>query len=175
MERLILNTLNFKMGAPLCLHFLRRMVCGWKSIVLQLKTFVCAHDVRREPILIQDTHCHTQSKSAEAEPQTHTMAKYFMELTIPSYDMMTKYLPSQIAAAALCLSQKMLTCGDWVCAPPPLPQPTLGLPSRAPSRTPRSSTTAGIQRRRSPPACSTSLSSSSPCPPPGSRPRARST
>ena len=27
MERLILNTLNFKMGAPLCLHFLRRMVC----------------------------------------------------------------------------------------------------------------------------------------------------
>jgi hypothetical protein len=27
MERLILNTLNFTMGAPLCIHFLRRMVC----------------------------------------------------------------------------------------------------------------------------------------------------
>jgi cyclin B len=59
--------------------------------------------------------CHGQSKSAEAEPQTHTMAKYFMELTIPHYDMTTKYKPSQIAAASLCLAQKMLTCGEWVC------------------------------------------------------------
>eukprot|EP00123_Amoebidium_parasiticum_P017839 comp24003_c0_seq1/m.42773 comp24003_c0_seq1/g.42773 ORF comp24003_c0_seq1/g.42773 comp24003_c0_seq1/m.42773 type:complete len:431 (-) comp24003_c0_seq1:709-2001(-) len=51
------------------------------------------------------------SKSADATPQTHTLAKYFLELTLTSTTML-KYLPSQIAAASLCLALKMLNM-DW--------------------------------------------------------------
>ena len=36
-----------------------------------------------------------------------------MELTIVEYDMV-QYLPSQIAAAALCLSMKLLDNSKWV-------------------------------------------------------------
>eukprot|EP01134_Creolimax_fragrantissima_P008112 CFRG8112T1 len=78
MERLILNTLKFKFGVPMCLHFLRRM-----------------------------------SKSAEADPRTHTLAKYFMEMTLTNYEMNRAYKQSQIAASALCLARKMVDLDDW--------------------------------------------------------------
>ncbi|XP_038661525.1 G2/mitotic-specific cyclin-B1-like [Scyliorhinus canicula] len=77
MERQILQKLNFSLGRPLPLHFLRR-----------------------------------SSKIAEVSSEHHTLAKYLMELTIVDYEMI-HYLPSQIAAAAFCLAQKVLNNGEW--------------------------------------------------------------
>ncbi|XP_072904300.1 G2/mitotic-specific cyclin-B1 [Hemitrygon akajei] len=77
MERRILQKLNFSLGRPLPLHFLRRA-----------------------------------SKVAEVSSELHTLAKYLMELTIVDYEMM-HYLPSQIAASAFCLAQKVLNAGEW--------------------------------------------------------------
>ncbi|NXS91320.1 CCNB2 protein, partial [Jacana jacana] len=77
MEIMILKELNFSLGRPLPLHFLRRA-----------------------------------SKAGEADAQEHTLAKYFMELTLIDYDMV-HHRPSEIAAAALCLSQKILGPYKW--------------------------------------------------------------
>lgn len=77
MEGIILHTLNFSFGKPLCLHFLRR-----------------------------------NSKAGQVDANKHTLAKYLMELTIVEYDMV-QYLPSQIAAAALCLSMRLLDNSKW--------------------------------------------------------------
>ncbi|XP_067885546.1 G2/mitotic-specific cyclin-B1-like isoform X1 [Heterodontus francisci] len=77
MERKILQKLNFSLGRPLPLHFLRR-----------------------------------SSKIAGVSSEHHTLAKYLMELTIVDYEMI-HYLPSQIAAAAFCLAQKVLNVGEW--------------------------------------------------------------
>ncbi|XP_077988545.1 G2/mitotic-specific cyclin-B-like [Glandiceps talaboti] len=72
MECLMLKALDFGLGKPLCLHFLRR-----------------------------------NSKAGGVDAQKHTLAKYLMELTLQDYDFV-QYDPSEIAAAALCLSQKIL-------------------------------------------------------------------
>ncbi|XP_053575883.1 G2/mitotic-specific cyclin-B2 [Bombina bombina] len=77
MEMLILRELNFDLGRPLPVHFLRRA-----------------------------------SKSCSADAKQHTLAKYLMELTLVDYDMV-HFHPSEIAAAALCLSQKILGHGKW--------------------------------------------------------------
>ncbi|NWX96685.1 CCNB2 protein, partial [Nothoprocta ornata] len=77
MEMVILRELNFDLGRPLPLHFLRRA-----------------------------------SKAGEADAEQHTLAKYLMELTLVDYDMV-QYHPSEIAAAALCLSQKILGHNKW--------------------------------------------------------------
>ena len=77
MERFILRTLNFNLGRPLPLHFLRR-----------------------------------NSKAGEVDAINHTLAKYLMELTITDYDMVHIH-PSEIAAASLCLSMKVLDSSDW--------------------------------------------------------------
>lgn len=77
MERLILQTLNFNLGKPLPLHFLRR-----------------------------------NSKAGEVDAGKHTLAKYLMELTIVDYEMAHMH-PSEIAAAALCLSMKVLDNTPW--------------------------------------------------------------
>uniref|UniRef100_A0A8D2JD65 Cyclin B1 n=1 Tax=Varanus komodoensis TaxID=61221 RepID=A0A8D2JD65_VARKO len=77
MEMKILRSLDFSLGRPLPLHFLRRA-----------------------------------SKIGEADIQQHTLAKYLMELSIVDYDMV-HYPPSQIAAAAFCLSTKILDEGEW--------------------------------------------------------------
>ncbi|XP_063933543.1 G2/mitotic-specific cyclin-B-like [Zophobas morio] len=52
------------------------------------------------------------SKVADADPLTHTMAKYLMELTLPYTDSL-RFLPSMIAASALCLARMMLHSGGW--------------------------------------------------------------
>ncbi|KAM4675026.1 G2/mitotic-specific cyclin-B2-like [Discoglossus pictus] len=52
------------------------------------------------------------SKSCNADAEQHTLAKYLMELTLVDYDMV-HFNPSEIAAAALCLSQKILGQGRW--------------------------------------------------------------
>ncbi|NXK33711.1 CCNB2 protein, partial [Piprites chloris] len=77
MEMLILKELNFDLGRPLPIHFLRRA-----------------------------------SKAGEADAKQHTLAKYLMELTLIDYDMV-HHRPSEVAAAALCLSQKILGRDKW--------------------------------------------------------------
>ncbi|XP_038003089.1 G2/mitotic-specific cyclin-B2 [Motacilla alba alba] len=77
MEITILKELNFDLGRPLPIHFLRRA-----------------------------------SKAGEADAKQHTLAKYLMELTLIDYDMV-HHRPSEIAAAALCLSQKVLGRKKW--------------------------------------------------------------
>ncbi|XP_032874470.1 G2/mitotic-specific cyclin-B1 [Amblyraja radiata] len=77
MERRILQKLDFSLGRPLPLHFLRRA-----------------------------------SKITGVTSEHHTLAKYFMELTIVDYEM-AHYPPSRIAAAAFCLAQKVLSVGEW--------------------------------------------------------------
>ncbi|XP_069838293.1 G2/mitotic-specific cyclin-B2-like isoform X2 [Dendropsophus ebraccatus] len=52
------------------------------------------------------------SRSCHAQEEHHVLAKYFMELTLMDYDMV-HYLPSIIAAASLCLTQKVLNWGSW--------------------------------------------------------------
>nr|XP_003216393.1 PREDICTED: G2/mitotic-specific cyclin-B1 [Anolis carolinensis] len=77
MEMKILQSLDFNLGRPLPLHFLRRI-----------------------------------SKIAEADIQQHVLAKYLMELSLVDYEMV-HYPPSQIAAAAFCLSSRVLEEGEW--------------------------------------------------------------
>lgn len=77
MECYILKTLNFSLGRPLPLHFLRR-----------------------------------NSKACNADALLHTVAKYIMELILPEYNM-AHYAPSKVAAAALCLSMKLLGTHAW--------------------------------------------------------------
>lgn len=43
----------------------------------------------------------------------HTMAKFLMEICLTDYSML-EYLPSQIAAAALYISNKLYSDGQWV-------------------------------------------------------------
>lgn len=45
--------------------------------------------------------------------ETYLLAKYLMELTLVDYEMV-HYNPSEIAAAALCLSRKVFSQGQWV-------------------------------------------------------------
>ncbi|KAK5915885.1 hypothetical protein CesoFtcFv8_001436 [Champsocephalus esox] len=77
MEQLILRALNFELGRPLPLHFLRRA-----------------------------------SKVGNSDVERHTLAKYLMELTLLDYNMV-HYRPSEIAAAALALSQLLLVALPW--------------------------------------------------------------
>lgn len=49
----------------------------------------------------------------QADAEQHTLAKYLMELTLVDYEMV-HFHPSEIAAAALCLAQKVLGVGIWV-------------------------------------------------------------
>lgn len=77
MEISILESLNFQLGMPLALTFLRRF-----------------------------------SKAGEVDAMKHTLAKYLMELTIIDYDMV-HFAPSLIAAASLCLSNKLLDNSPW--------------------------------------------------------------
>ncbi|XP_061622252.1 G2/mitotic-specific cyclin-B2-like isoform X2 [Phyllopteryx taeniolatus] len=77
MEQLVLKRLNFQLGRPVPLHFLRRA-----------------------------------SKVANSDIQMHTLAKYLTELTLIDYQMV-HYHPSEIAAAAMCLSQLLLNGLPW--------------------------------------------------------------
>ncbi|KAG8440424.1 hypothetical protein GDO86_006249 [Hymenochirus boettgeri] len=77
MEIKILKELNFDLGRPLPLHFLRRA-----------------------------------SRCCNADVVQHTLAKYLMELTLLDYGMV-HFQPSAIAAAALCLTRKVLNVGTW--------------------------------------------------------------
>lgn len=77
MEMFILKTLDFNLGRPLPLHFLRR-----------------------------------NSKAGQVDANQHTLAKYLMELAMVDYEM-CHVPPSKVAAAALCLSTKLLDDNEW--------------------------------------------------------------
>ncbi|XP_072421130.1 G2/mitotic-specific cyclin-B2 [Chiloscyllium punctatum] len=76
MEILILKELDFKLGRPLPLHFLRR------------------------------------ASKTDVDAEKYTLAKYLMELTVIDYNMV-HIPPSEIAAAALCLSFQVLDQSKW--------------------------------------------------------------
>lgn len=77
MEYRILKALDFNLGRPLPLHFLRRYT--------KVATAV----------------------SDDVDVLHHTLSKYLMELTLTEYDF-CHFPPSQLAAACLCLSLKLL-------------------------------------------------------------------
>uniref|UniRef100_A0A4W4F9X8 Cyclin N-terminal domain-containing protein n=2 Tax=Electrophorus electricus TaxID=8005 RepID=A0A4W4F9X8_ELEEL len=52
------------------------------------------------------------SKIAEVTAEHHTLAKYFVELTMVDYDMV-HFPPSQVASAAFALMLKVFSCGEW--------------------------------------------------------------
>ncbi|XP_035991698.1 G2/mitotic-specific cyclin-B2 isoform X2 [Fundulus heteroclitus] len=52
------------------------------------------------------------SKVANADVEKHTMAKYLLELTLLDYQLVHRR-PSELAAAALCLSQLLLDGAPW--------------------------------------------------------------
>ncbi|KFM81174.1 G2/mitotic-specific cyclin-B, partial [Stegodyphus mimosarum] len=52
------------------------------------------------------------SKAGDVDGTMHTLAKYLMEIALLEYEL-AHYRPSQLAAAALCLSLKLLTKSEW--------------------------------------------------------------
>ncbi|XP_056602037.1 G2/mitotic-specific cyclin-B1 [Triplophysa dalaica] len=52
------------------------------------------------------------SKIGDVTAEHHTLAKYFLELTMIDYDMV-HFPPSQVASAAYALTLKVFNCGDW--------------------------------------------------------------
>lgn len=61
---------------------------------------LCIHFLRRD------------SKAAKADPEKHTLAKYFMELMLPDFESLC-FPPSQRAAASLCLAMKITDNTVW--------------------------------------------------------------
>lgn len=105
MERVVLRTIKFQLGRPLPLHFLRRnSKVGNVSPGLSFQT----HD----GVLLQSGF-YKSNLFCQSDVERHTLAKYLMELTLLDYNMV-HYYPSQIAAAALCLSQQLLEGLQWV-------------------------------------------------------------
>jgi len=68
------------------------------ALDFDLSNPLCLHFLRR---------C---SKAGEVNAQTHTLAKYLMELSLVDYNLATT-VPSKIAAASLCLSLKLTNAG----------------------------------------------------------------
>jgi hypothetical protein len=54
------------------------------------------------------------SKAAEATELQHTLAKYFIELSLHDAEFASMD-PSYLAASSLCLSFKILKAAEWVC------------------------------------------------------------
>uniref|UniRef100_A0A287CUH2 G2/mitotic-specific cyclin-B2-like n=1 Tax=Ictidomys tridecemlineatus TaxID=43179 RepID=A0A287CUH2_ICTTR len=65
-----------------------------------------------ETLILKELKFELTSKAGEVDVERHTLAKYLMELTLIDYDMV-HYHPSKVAAAASCLSQKVLGQGKW--------------------------------------------------------------
>ncbi|XP_064390250.1 G2/mitotic-specific cyclin-B-like [Halichondria panicea] len=77
LEMKMLKELDYSLGNPLPIHFLRRY-----------------------------------SRAGETTPEIHTMAKFLIELCLPSYPMLDFY-PSLLAAGALYLAMCLCGSGEW--------------------------------------------------------------
>ena len=141
MEQLVLRRLNFQLGRPLPLHFLRRASkvaqvsdVPQEGLISSLRLYLqnhvkrCAREwwghvqfewsVSTWRVLSECSSmascCFTLSSVlSQSDVEGHTLAKYLMELTLLDYDMV-HYRPSEVAAAALCLSQLLLEGLTWV-------------------------------------------------------------
>lgn len=87
-------------GAYSCRQILEMEELVLRAIRFQLGRPLPLHFLRRN------------SKVANADIERHTLAKYLMELTLLDYDMV-HYRPSEVGAAALCLSQLLLCNLPW--------------------------------------------------------------
>ncbi len=112
MERIMLETLDYNMGTPTPLHFLRR--------------FSKVRPTNKHPsILMFNQTCESfinaftwflihQQKAAKSDSKTHTLSKYLTELTLPDYNMLS-FPPSVIAASAVYLARLMMNkTPTWV-------------------------------------------------------------
>jgi hypothetical protein len=92
MEALILRKLDFNLGTPLSLHFLRRF------------SRACHADIK---VLIR-------MLLVLLTAQVHSLAKYLMEVKMMSYSMV-KFRPSETAAAAIWIARKVCDAtATWV-------------------------------------------------------------
>jgi len=71
-----------------------------KALQFDLSNPSCLHFLRRN------------SKAGEVNATKHTLAKYLMELTLVDFEL-ARTLPSEIAAAALCLAMKLVDDSEW--------------------------------------------------------------
>lgn len=71
-----------------------------KTLQYDLSNAFCLHFLRRN------------SKAGDMTAEKHTLAKFFMEMTLISYKFVMR-LPSQVAAASLFLAIKVLDSSDW--------------------------------------------------------------
>lgn len=94
MEYRILKALDFNLGRPLPLHFLRRYT----------KAATHSYDWVNKCYFHQFSGLNYRSQK-KVDVLHHTLSKYLMELSLPEYDF-CHYSPSQLAAASLCLSLK---------------------------------------------------------------------
>jgi len=71
-----------------------------KALDFDISNPLCLHFLRRN------------SKAGGVDAQKHILAKYLMEITLIDYELARK-LPSEIAAAALYLSLKLIDGSEW--------------------------------------------------------------
>ncbi|KAH0619787.1 hypothetical protein JD844_014046 [Phrynosoma platyrhinos] len=103
MEKSILKELSFVLGRPLPLHFLRRAA-------------KVSNGPQRDSTKTRPQGHLTRTRSSfphQPSMESYLLAKYLMELSLVDYAMV-HYNPSEVAAAALCLSLQVLTEGQWV-------------------------------------------------------------
>lgn len=101
MERQMLKVLDYSLGTPLCLHFLRRY-----SRAGEVKIWMLVWIPR--PFFLINANF-----NLKATPEVHTMGKFLMELCLPDYNML-EFTPSKQAAAALYLSKVAQGASGWV-------------------------------------------------------------
>uniref|UniRef100_A0A2K5I9F9 Uncharacterized protein n=1 Tax=Colobus angolensis palliatus TaxID=336983 RepID=A0A2K5I9F9_COLAP len=75
-------------------------------------TYTSSQIQEMETLILKELKFERASKAGEVDVEQHTLAKYLMELTLIDYDTV-HYHPSKVAAAACCLSQKLLGQGKW--------------------------------------------------------------
>ena len=100
MEVNMCKTLEFGFGKPLPLHFLRRFSKAAQVNTINLVFF----------IIYIINYSFINSK---ADPKQHTLAKYFMELSLHDAEF-SSMDPSILAAASLHLSLQLLNGPKWV-------------------------------------------------------------
>ncbi|GAB6032411.1 G2/mitotic-specific cyclin-B1 [Chamberlinius hualienensis] len=91
--------------------FITDKSCGGREIILmEIKMLRALSFFLGKPTALQ--FLRRNSKSGEVDVTVHNLAKYFIELALMEYTM-AHLKPSQIAAAALCLSLQLVKQTEW--------------------------------------------------------------